>query len=459
MRTTRPLVALLLLVAGGGAPAAGQAAADSGYDLVQALMSESPKTRREASRRLVEGRRATLLPGIVDALFFIPRTRRDEAYAALEAISGERPGRSYAAWVELVGRRTDLEPAPGYLEWKVSLLERIDPSYRKILYSGAPSRVRLEEVVWGGVRVGGIPALENPAHVAAEQATYLRDGERVFGALVGGEARAYPLRIMDWHEMANDVLGGQPVTLSYCTLCGSGVLFATATPTGSAYTFGTSGLLYRSNKLMFDRQTYSLWSNLTGVPVVGRLGRSPFRLTVLPLALTTWGAWRRLHPQTTVLALDLEMARRWDFDYRPGAADRRRSGVSFPVWLKSPALPADGEVFALRLGALAKAYPLDLILARRVINDQVGEETVVVVGDPASGAVRAYRRGTHSFRSGSGDGELLDETGSRWRLLEEELRPAAGGDERCARLPGHNALWFGWYAFFPQAELYSGGGR
>src|SRR6185369_7988742 len=134
----------------------------------------------------------------------------------------------------------------------------------------------------------------------------LSGSERVFGVSVKGEARAYPLRILDWHEMVNDVVGGEPVTLSYCTLCGSGVLYATRGADGSARTFGTSGLLYRSNKLMVDRQTRTLWSNLTGEAVLGPLAAGPggpARLALLPVVVTTWQEWRARHPATTVLAL------------------------------------------------------------------------------------------------------------------------------------------------------------
>jgi hypothetical protein len=187
------------------------------------------------------------------------------------------------------------------------------------------------------------------------------------------------------------------------------------------------------------------------------------RLPVLPLTVTTWKEWRTRHPGTTVLALDREMERRWGFSYVPGAADRRRAGVSFPVWQRSGALDPKAEIYAVRLGDQAKAYPVARALEERVINDRLGGEPLVVVADAESGAVRAYRRGGLAFAPGAQAGELVDGEGRRWTVGEDSLIPEAanaGGEEKpeagqpLERLPGHQAFWFGWYSFFPHSELY-----
>ena len=136
---------------------------------------------------------------------------------------------------------------------------------------------RLDEVVWGGVGVNGIPPLEYPAQLAAGEAEYLGDDHIVFGIEVEGEARAYPKRILAWHEMALDRLGGVELTIVYCTLCGTVIPFESEA-NGRRFTFGTSGLLYRSNKLMFDHETHSLWNTFEGVPVVGALAGDGLRL-------------------------------------------------------------------------------------------------------------------------------------------------------------------------------------
>ncbi len=443
---------LLLPAAGAGAGAGG--AAPAPYDAVRDLMAEERRTRQAAARELAARGDASLVPALVDAIFFTARPHRQELLETLEALTGEKR-EGYYEWVEYVGARADLEPAPGYLDWKVSLLERIDPNYRKIFYPGAPSDLRLEEVVWGGVPVDGIPSLDRPPVLAAAEARYLKPRERVFGVEIGGSARAYPLRFLDWHEMLNDELAGQPFTLSYCTLCGSGILYATDTPAGGAYTFGTSGLLYRSNKLMFDRQTLSLWSNLTGEPVVGRLAPAPVRLPLLPMTLTTWEEWTARHPNTEVVDLDGVRARvAVGFDYRPGAADRARRGVSYPVWLASDELERDEEIYALRVEGAPKAYPLAPLLDAGLVHDELGGVGIVLVADAESGAVRVYRRGERRFRRRAGGG-LVDTDGTVWELSERALSASVGGAViELERLPGHVAYWFGWYGFYPETEIW-----
>lgn len=236
-------------------------------------------------------------------------------------------------------------------------------------------------------------------------------------------------------------------------------MYSGRTATGGRRTFGTSGLLYRSNKLMFDRQTYTLWSNLTGEPVAGRLARSPVRLEILPATVTTWADWRSAHPDTTVLKLDDSFGLRWGYTYRPGAAERARAGVAFPIWQKSKALEPGTEIYGLRTGQHAKAYPVERLLREKVVNDRLGELELVLVGDPESGAVRAYRRDGRTFAPGRGGRELRDSAGQTWRIGEEALLPEAAGSPRLDRVPGHLALWSAWYGFFPGTEVYRDRGQ
>jgi hypothetical protein len=233
-------------------------------------------------------------------------------------------------------------------------------------------------------------------------------------------------------------------------------VYSARTADGGRRTFGTSGLLYRSNKLMYDRQSYTLWSNLTGEPVVGRLAHSPVRLEMLPMSLTTWGEWRQTHPGTTVMKLDRRHGEPWNFRYVPGAADRARSGVSFPVWPKSSALEREAEVYAIRPGGRPKAYPISLVLEKGVINDSVGDLQLVVVGHPESGTVRVYERRGLTFRPGPSPDLLRDESDRTWRLTEAALvvDSSAGDLMSLARVPGHVSFWFAWYGFFPHTELY-----
>lgn len=432
--------------------------AEEGYALIRALMAGKPGERKSAEKKLVAAKDLSLVPPLVDALFFTPAAQRGPLLEVLRTLTGENPGTRYYDWVELVGRRSDLRAGPGYMEWKLSLLSRIDPGYQKIFQPATTSRIALEEIVWGGVPIDGIPPLEDPPRVSAAEAKFLQEDEKVFGVSAGGAFHAWPARYLSWHEMVNDTVGGEPVSLSFCTLCNTAIAYSGRSPAGGPWTFGTSGLLYRSNKLMYDRQTWTLWSQVTGEPVVGPMADTPVRLDLVPVTVTTWKDWRSAHPNTTVTRLGASFGARWGFDYRPGAADRRREGVSFPVWQKSAKLPAKEEIYALRIGTTAKAYPIARVVRERIVNDRIGETAVVLVGDPESGAVRAYRREGLSFRVGEAPGEIRDETGRSWKVTEERLVPGGEGAEPLPRLPGVVAFWFGWYGFYPQTEVWAPGG-
>jgi hypothetical protein len=137
-----------------------------------------------------------------------------EIVPVLERLSRRTFGDDWPSWVEWYGE-TNLQPPPGFTGWKGRLLSGIDRRFADFLREDVPSKIRVEEVVWGGVRVDGIPALDNPAFIAADAANYLQPQEPVFGVSINGDHRAYPLRILDWHEMANDVVGGVPISLAY----------------------------------------------------------------------------------------------------------------------------------------------------------------------------------------------------------------------------------------------------
>lgn len=467
-RTARPVVGgrsalwralgSFLLVLGAAASHAAPTApppapvAQSPWPLIEQLASLDPLARERAATALLARAEPALLVPLVDQLFFTPSALREACLRVLAGLAKERGLRRYLDWVEYLGNHPELDPPAGYLGWKGRQLSRIDPRFSSVLREGVAVRLRPGEIVSGGVRFDGIPSLDSPPLLAAASAHYLREDEAVFAAELDGDARAWPLRILSWHEMLNDRLGGEPVTLSYCTLCRSALLFRARLPDGAETTFGTSGLLYRSNKLMFDRRTKTLWSNLTGEPVLGPLASDPRPLEQLPLTLTTWGAWRRQHPETSVLALQPDLASRYGYDYRPGAADARRAGVSFPVPHLDRRLPDREEVYGLRLGAATKVYPLAKLQAAGLVEDNLGGEPVVLVVERASGAVRAYRRGVRRFRV-EGD-SLRDERGVAWQV-EEEALVAADGTKPLPRLPGAHAYWFGWQAFYPASEVWA----
>jgi hypothetical protein len=214
-----------------------------------------------------------------------------------------------------------------------------------------PGSIPASEILAGGPPRDGIPALDHPSTLRAAQADW-SDDERVLGVVAAGRARAYPVAILNWHELVNDTLGGEPILVSFCPLCGTGMVFDRRVA-GEARSFGVSGLLYRSDVLMYDRSTESLWSQIRAEAVTGPLLGQ--RLRMLRAHMDLWGQWRRDHPETTVLSR--KTGHRRDYDRSPyaGYADSRE--LIFPAPLDRryhPKMPTLG----LRVpGEGARAYP------------------------------------------------------------------------------------------------------
>jgi hypothetical protein len=417
-------------------------------ELVRQVFIPDPVMRQQFLL-ILRGRGDTdVVPGLIQVLQFVD----DDGWIdrTLAGLTGEERGKTWSEWVLWQQAHPEITPFEGFDAFKADVMAVIDPDFRRFLQPGTPREIRLEEVVWGGVQKDGIPALTNPAHVPAGEAAYLEDDELVFGVEIAGDARAWPLRILDWHEMLNDVVGGVPVTLAYCSLCGSGILYDARVPgRDEPFVFGTSGLLYRSNKLMYDQATHSLWNQFTGRPVVGPLTGSGIELEILPVAITTWRDWRAQHPDTKVLALETGHQR----DYTPGQpyGDYFASEqLMFPMLVPDRRLAPKDLVFALRADGHERAWPLADFAGGRVINAEAGDLPVVLVGDAATRTVRAYESGGREFAAGSEPMTLVADGGD-WQIQEDALIGPDGA--RLVRLPGHIAYWFAWQGFVPDAPL------
>jgi hypothetical protein len=373
----------------------------------------------------------------------------------LEKQTGQRFGDDLQRWRRWIwGRPAALHP--DYLPFKAALYARVDPRFARFFPPGVRSEIRLDEIDWGGVAVNGIPPLDHPPQVPAAEARWLKDDHVVFGVVLGGEARAYPKRILAWHELARDRLGGVEITIVYCTLCGTVIPYGSEAG-GRHVTLGTSGLLYRSNKLMFDEETLSLWSTLEGRPVVGPLAGQGLALPAYPVVTTTWREWRAAHPRTTVLSRETGHTR----DYGEGVAYREyfsTDELMFAVPLQDGRLRNKDEVLGLRLvprgapaGTPARALALAAAFLRKHPVHAVrfaGHDLVVVTS--RDGANRVYDAGGTVFAGRRTEGLLADAQGREWRMEEEAL---VREGERRTRVPAHRAFWFGWYAQFPETEL------
>lgn len=317
----------------------------------------------------------------------------------------------------------------------------------------------------------GIPPIDEPKlETVAEASEWLDDREPVALAEAGGEARAYPLRILTWHEVVNDELGGLPVAITYCPLCNSAVGFEREVD-GQVLRFGVSGFLRNSDLVMWDRQTESLWQQITGEGIVGKLAGT--QLEFVPVTIVSWETFREQFPDATVLSQDTGFGRRYGINpYSFYDTDRRPFLFNGDVDNRHPAME---RVLAAVLGDKNKAYPFSLIAEERVVNDEVAGEPIVVfwgdedtasaLSDPeiaeghAVGTAVAYLRTVNgqvlTFRAAGEDRFEDDETGTTWDLLGNGLEgPLAG--ERLGRVIGGTHLWFAWAAFNEGSPVYAG---
>lgn len=318
----------------------------------------------------------------------------------------------------------DIPEPPNYLEYKRAIFTTIVPGWERIFVEGD---IDWRHVSWGGVLIDNraydttdepcncIPAADNPEVSSAEDATWLKDDDVVFGIEVNGEYRAYPRRIMEVREMVNDTLGGRHLGIPYCTLCGAAqAYFTDQLPEGiERPVLRTSGLLIRSNKVMYDLTTYSVLDTFKGNAVTGPLYEKGIKLKQASVVTSTWGAWKKAHPETTVLLEKYALGR--DPDFRNG---RDANGPIFPVGDVDPRLPVHEDV----IGVITEAgQPIAFQRSNAVAALASGKE--ITFGD------------VRLVLSGSGV-------------------KAVGKDG--ADIGSHQAFWFAWSQFHPETELWVG---
>ncbi len=407
------------------------------------LLKPEVQTQIKAGRWLAELNDPTVVPAFLDAMYLIKYS--DPVHQYLQQITGQKIGIDWPKWMEWLGRQ-DIAPHRAYLDFKQILYTNIDSEFSKFLVPVFESKIRWDEIVWGGVKKDGIPALTNPVMISGQSANYLKSKDEIFGIKVNGKSHAYPLKILNWHEMLNGVIGGESISLSYCVLCGSAVLYFTQEEKVN-YTFGTSGLLYRSNKLMYDHQTNSLWSQIKGEPVLGPLVNKNIKMKRGAVARTTWQKWLKQNP--TTLVPDIKTG--FDRDYKKNSAYKnyfKSSDTMFPVPWRDKRLDAKDWVFGLILNNTQKAYPLKFLKKKKVITDIVGGKKIVLLINAKSLSVRAYASKSTNFETLGSENTLVDRKKNIWSIAEDFLILESNPEIRLERLPGHLSYWFAWYAFF-----------
>lgn len=287
------------------------------------------------------------------------------------------------------------------------------------------SLVPVDEILSGGPPRDGIPALTDPAFERVPEVDWLESDDRLLAVEHDGVAKAYPIRILNWHEVVNDQVGDLAVAITYCPLCGTGMAFDLAVSEpgrpfredGQPVEFGVSGLLYNSDVLMYDRQTESLWTQIGRRAIAGALRGQ--QLKMIPLLHTTWAHWREEHPDGVVLSRDTGHDR--DYDADPYLSYERSSRVMFPVAHRDDRLPEKDLVLGITRGDAAAAFPLDRLADRpRPVRAAVGEEELFVYWFPDS---------------------------------QTAFATTLKGD----RVPATIAYWFAWSAFHPDTGLWQAG--
>jgi len=268
------------------------------------------------------------------------------------------------------------------------------------------------EIKSGGPPKDGIPALDKPLMIPAADADYLLPDDRVIGIEVNGESRAYPIKILNYHEIVNDIIGDKPLVVSYCPLCGSALVF-NALVNNQKLSFGVSGLLYNSDVLMYDQETNSLWSQLMMEAVSGKmLGR---RIDFISSEHTTWRDWRQEHPDTKVLSNNTGHSRNYNRSPYSGYEDV--ATLYFPVTNRDDKIFAKEQVLGISVNDKFKAYPFsELEKENKPITDTVG--------------------------------------GSSFIITYDAINKSAVVDSNSGNIVSITLFWFAWYAFHPETEVY-----
>ena len=315
--------------------------------------------------------------------------------------------------------------------------------------------VPLDQIVSGGPPPDGIPSIDNPKFLSIVDASkFLKDSDLVVGLTINGQTKAYPLLILVWHEIVNDKVGGVPVSVTYCPLCFSTQVF-NRTISGHVVEFGTSGKLYNNNLVMYDRLSGSLWSQALGEGIAGtHAGES---LNRIPFDLAYWKDWKQLYPNSMVLSTDTGFTRPYGVD--PYGDYYTSDQLFFPISNLDKRLGLKEMVVGLDNEGQHKAYILHQIESSKVINDKVGNKSIVLFSLYPRMA-RVYSPiidgRTLDFQYNATTNKILDkQTGSEWNFDGIAVNGQLKG-KQLTRLPFDEGFWFLWAPFHPQTRIYPG---
>jgi len=299
----------------------------------------------------------------------------------------------------------------------VVVIARSNQWLNKVSHNGFDlinASIAVTDIYAGGPPKDGISALLHPKFTVTDQITYLQDSDRVLGVERNGIAKAYPIRILVWHEIVNDDFNGTATVVTYCPLCGTGMTFD-AQLKGRRLTFGVSGLLYNSDMLLYDHQTESLWSQLLMQAVSGQFKGA--ELALLPIRHTTWGDWKERFPETLVLSSNTGFSR--DYGRTPYMGYEQSPALYFPVKHQDDQFHPKEMVLGVDYQGVTKAYPFSILSGlNQPVHDEIARQAMLVLYD--------------------GKNESAHIT-------------TAEGVE----IPSVMAYWFAWFTFHPETDIYS----
>jgi hypothetical protein len=360
-------------------------------------------------------------------------------------------------------------------------LDRVEPSdpnvtasglaiYRGEDVDGAPEPlVDLDEIRSGGPPPDGIPSIDDPKFIGVDAVNFLEENEPVLAVDIDGDVRAYPVQILMWHEIVNDTVGGVPVAVTYCPLCNSAVAYDRRVD-GQVLEFGTSGLLWNSALVMYDRQTETLWSHFTGQGIVGELTGT--EIDVFPVATVPWGAWRDAHPDGLVLSRDTGFDRAYGRNPYPGYDDVTSQPFLFEGDVDGR-YTAMTRIVGIEIDDDALGVPLITLQEDRVVQADVAGAGIVIFWEPGTasaldasdvaggddiGATAVFvpvADGQALTFSASDAGFVDNETGSTWNLFGQATDGPLAGSTLEA-IPHVDTFWFAWSAFRPDSEILEG---
>ncbi len=322
----------------------------------------------------------------------------------------------------------DIPEPPGYLDWKRIPFELVDSRWAPF-FDDTNANIDWRVYSWGGVLIddrpredvaqfcplGCIPAINDPALTSAAEGDWYDDERVVFGVVIGDEAVAFPKHIMEVHEMVNTTIGGRRIAIPYCTLCGSAQAYVTDNVPGfDTLEIRTSGLLARSNKVMFDLDSFSVFDTFTGEALSGPLREAGVQLEQLTVVTSTWADWKAAHPDTTIVAENGGISRNYNLDPLGGRDD---NGPIFPVGdVDGRAGVQESVIGVLAADGTPLAFPAEQARAAIANGETPSLAGVTIVADGGG------------FRAQDADGNPL---------------------------AAHQSFWFAWSQFYPETQVWT----